>query len=188
MADKKLDGRVKYTRMVIRDSLFSLLREKPIGKVTVTDICRGADINRATFYAHYSDPFELLQSIEREMIDDVTERLSDAFTDEESDLFNTLAQVFGYIRDNAEACSILLSDSGDNSFQAQVVSMLAQRFISEWAAKRTISRQDAEYLYIFAAIGSVGVIRKWLRDGMTKSDEDMAELIIKISNNGYRAF
>ena len=188
MADKKLDGRIKYTRMVIRDSLFALLQEKPIGKITVTDICRGADINRATFYAHYSDPFALLQSIEQEMMEAITGRLGDAFSDECSDLFQTLTQVFGYIRDNAEACTVLLSDSSDNSFQAQVVSMLALRFISEWASKRTISRQDAEYLYTYAAIGSVGVIRKWLLDGMDKPDEDMANLIIKLSNKGYSAF
>ena len=43
------DRRTKYTKSVIREALFDLLKEKPLAKVTVTDICKLADINRSTF-------------------------------------------------------------------------------------------------------------------------------------------
>ena len=40
------DRRTKYTKSVIRQALFDLLKEKPFKiKITVTDICKMADIN-----------------------------------------------------------------------------------------------------------------------------------------------
>ena len=49
------DRRTKYTKSVIRQALFDLLKEKPLNKITVTDICKMADINRSTFYSYYED-------------------------------------------------------------------------------------------------------------------------------------
>lgn len=43
----------------------------------MTEICREADINRGTFYAHYSDPYELKRSIENELTDAMQERLEE---------------------------------------------------------------------------------------------------------------
>ena len=73
MPGKKQDARVRYTKMVIKSSLMELMQAKPVAKITVTEICERAGINRATFYAHYNDPTDLLQSIERELIDDISD-------------------------------------------------------------------------------------------------------------------
>ena len=46
---KKEDRRVRYTKQAIRDGFLTLLSRKPIEKISVTEICREADINRGTF-------------------------------------------------------------------------------------------------------------------------------------------
>ena len=69
MAGIKGNRRVLYTQKVIRESLLELLKEKDIYKVTVTDICKKADINRGTFYSHYKDAHDLLTSMENEFFD-----------------------------------------------------------------------------------------------------------------------
>ena len=68
LMEKKQDARVRYTKMMIRSSFIELLREKPVAKVSVTELCERAGINRATFYAHYADPSDLLRSIEEEIM------------------------------------------------------------------------------------------------------------------------
>lgn len=188
MADKKTDGRVKYTKMVIKNSFIALLKEKPLAKVTVTEICQRADVNRATFYAHYLDPVDLLDSIETELIEDVIARMENVFPTLDERNTGTLIRVFEYIRENSEICNVLLSDSGDTSFQAKVVGVLKEQFLSAWTVEKSVPTEDAEYLYIFAALGSVGMIRKWLADGMTKTPAEMAELVIKLAAGGYAAF
>lgn len=76
MTTSKLDRRKKYTRMVLKESLIQLLKEKQISSITVKEICDLADINRSTFYAHYSDQFDLLDKTEEELIEEMKGYLS----------------------------------------------------------------------------------------------------------------
>ncbi|NCB50325.1 MAG: TetR/AcrR family transcriptional regulator [Clostridia bacterium] len=188
MPEKKADGRVRYTRMVIRESLIALMHKKPLAKITVTEICKLAEINRATFYVHYSDPFDLLSSIEDDMMEDIGAGLENAFYPDVTNIQVMLTWVFEYVRENADICTVLLSDTSDTSFHMQVVSMLQERFVESWASAGAVTEEDAEYLFTFAAIGSVGLIRKWLHEGMKKSPDEMAEMVMKLSNQGYSAF
>ena len=65
------DRRVRYTKLVLRQSLLELMRDRPINKINVTDICERADINRGTFYAHYADQYDLLAQIENELYEEI---------------------------------------------------------------------------------------------------------------------
>ena len=76
MAVDKQDRRVRYTKMVLRDSLLELMQTAPINKITVKDICERADVNRGTFYLHYQDPYDLMHQIENELIDEFRATLS----------------------------------------------------------------------------------------------------------------
>ena len=51
----RTDARIRYTQGVLKQALLSFLQEKPINKITVKEVCERAELNRATFYAHYSD-------------------------------------------------------------------------------------------------------------------------------------
>ena len=48
MSEKKIDRRVRYTKMVLRESLLELMKTKPVVKITTTELCKHADINRNT--------------------------------------------------------------------------------------------------------------------------------------------
>ncbi len=62
----RVDPRVTRTRGLIRDALASLLAEKNFESITVQDIAERATVNRATFYAHFTDKFALLDAMIRE--------------------------------------------------------------------------------------------------------------------------
>lgn len=188
--EKKTDRRVKYTKMVVKESFVKLLKKKPISKITIKEICEEADINRATFYAHYTDQYQLLTQLENELIDEINAYLASFpyHSGDEAVSVELLAKIFEYIKENGELCSVLLSDSGDISFQKKVMKVVQTRCISEWTAIKSLSKDDAEYIYTFTAIGSVGIIQKWLNDGMKISPAYMAETVLKIANKGLSAF
>ena len=71
----KLDARKRYTQMILKQSFLKLLKEKPVNKITVKELCELSQINRATFYTHYSDCFALQESIENELIDEFEKSL-----------------------------------------------------------------------------------------------------------------
>lgn len=61
MKQNEADPRVRRTRQLLQDAFTSLLREKGFEAITVKDIAGRATVNRATFYAHFIDKYEILQ-------------------------------------------------------------------------------------------------------------------------------
>ncbi len=59
---KKIDLRIIKTKNILYQTLIELMQKIPFEEIKVTDICEKALINRSTFYAHFSDKYELLSS------------------------------------------------------------------------------------------------------------------------------
>ena len=62
-----MDRRTKYTKKIIKETFINLLEQKELTKITVSEICEIADINRATFYRYYLDVYDLLSNIQKEI-------------------------------------------------------------------------------------------------------------------------
>jgi AcrR family transcriptional regulator len=71
-----VDARILNTAAALKTAILTLASKTPISRITVSDVTREAGINRATFYAHYSSPSELLANTLTTELDDV--RLADA--------------------------------------------------------------------------------------------------------------
>ena len=72
----KQDHRVRLTKLLLREAFLDLLVEKPVAKITVKELCEQANVNRATFYAHYRDLFDLHEEIERDLAHTIMRSLS----------------------------------------------------------------------------------------------------------------
>jgi len=189
MEDKKADRRVKYTIMIIKDSFIKLLKKKPISKITIKEICEEADVNRATFYAHYLDQYDLLHQIENDLIDDINQYLNGYNLQDASEATAEMLQkILEYIKDNSELIDLLLNSNGDIQFQQEITKVIGQQQLLPTTVSKSLSSEDAEYVFLFFANGSIGVIKQWLKAGMKKPSKEMAELIIKIVINGREAF
>jgi AcrR family transcriptional regulator len=175
----KTDNRVRFTKMVIKDSLLDILSEKPIQKVTVKEICEKAQINRATFYLHYQDPYDLLEQIENEMFNDVFSSVMRNI----NDIDDLTRQLFQIIEKNIDLCRILFSDNGDKMFLKRIMEFSRDISIEGW--KKTnpnVSQQRLEYLYAFVVSGSVAVIEHWVRSGMKETPLELGEIANKASD------
>lgn len=67
----KEDLRIQKTRRDLRAAIIGLIKEKPIEKVSVTEICEKAMVNRMTFYKYYEDKFSLLDDTVNEIKDSI---------------------------------------------------------------------------------------------------------------------
>jgi AcrR family transcriptional regulator len=85
LEEERLDPRVKRTRNLILNAFEELLPEKGFQSLTVQDITDKAEINRATFYAHFADKYALLdESIRQTFSQELEKRTLNAchYTDE----------------------------------------------------------------------------------------------------------
>lgn len=174
----KTDGRVRYTKMVIKDSLLRLLAEKPIQKITVTEICELAEINRATFYTHYRDVFDLLEQVE----DDLFAELSATVISEESDPDRMTREILRIIERNIDLCRILFSENGDKMFLRRIIDSARETSIAGWHRQYPqATPHQLDLLYTFIASGSVAMIEQWVRTGMQEQLLDLGGLGEKVS-------
>lgn len=182
------DRRVKYTKMVLRESLIKLLQKKPISRITVKELCDLADINRATFYTHYADQFDLLRKISDEFIADITSYVYSGLKEGESGLMQMITIIFEYIDKNSELCRVLLGMNVDIDIQTYVMQIIKERIVLEWRKKKLVDQSTVDYIYTYVATGCIGVIRKWLYDGDPRTPGEMAALITKLANEAVAEF
>ena len=71
-----MDLRVQRTKSNIINAFIELRSKKPLEKITVKELAELAFINKATFYTHYQDIYDLSEQLENEAIDTVINSIS----------------------------------------------------------------------------------------------------------------
>ncbi|WP_130838072.1 TetR/AcrR family transcriptional regulator [Lachnoclostridium sp. Marseille-P6806] len=153
---KRTDARVRYTQHILKQSFLTLLKEKPVNKITVKEVCELADLNRATFYAHYSDCFALMESIEQELIDEFERflKLVDSY-----DVSALIEAIYEMVERNEEACQILIFSGASPSVLSQMISLAHDESIRAWRKPlRHATDNDLEMLYTHLSNGLMNVV------------------------------
>lgn len=65
---KKQDPRTVQTKALIKQTLLDMLKKTAFDKITVSELCKIAGINRGTFYLHYCDLRAALEEQEEETL------------------------------------------------------------------------------------------------------------------------
>ncbi|MDR1158203.1 MAG: TetR family transcriptional regulator C-terminal domain-containing protein [Oscillospiraceae bacterium] len=186
---EKADRRVKYTKMVLREGLIKLLHTTPIDKITVKRICEAADVNRSTFYAHYSDQYDILRQIELELLSDIRASLEGYnYVEYEEASFQIMIRIFEYVVENAELCQVLLGENGDRLVQKEIMTLVQQTGMRAWHEKNLLNSELMEYALTFGLNGGLGIVQKWLSGGMKQSAREIAEMVINLTYRGLSAF
>lgn len=182
MGSDKDDRRVKYTKMVLKESFIKLLEKKDISQISIKEICEDADINRATFYSHYNDQYDLFRKIEDELLDNIKTHIAE-FDQKNNNMSDVLLaeKIFEYIKENARLCKLLLSERGDFSFQKKIMMLVYDLIIDKLTDNNVITKEDAKYVYSFTITGCVGIVQKWLNEDMKKSPHFMAEMVLNLT-------
>ncbi|MFP4977906.1 TetR/AcrR family transcriptional regulator [Paenibacillus sp. CN-4] len=192
--NETLDPRIKRTHQLIRDAFLSLMQEKRFEQITVRDIAARAEINRATFYLHYQDKYELLNQIVEEMLIEfeaifqlpegfgVEDFISDPNTPPES-----FIRQFEHIAENARFYKVMLGPHGLPGFAARLDSIISKSLyhrsiIAEPSDNKMKMPREIIVRYVTAA--HLGIIVYWLEMDMNFSPQYMAAQLIRLHSLG----
>lgn len=181
----KSDARVRYTKMTIKKAILDLLIDKPIRKITVKEICDLAMINRATFYSHYRDAYDLLEQIQTEMYNEFKVALS---SPDKSNINNVAEEILSLVNKNVELYKILLSENGDKMFLKRIADIGQKSTFSE-LKKQYPEANDKQLHLIYSYIthGSLAVIQDWVNSGMQESTQEISSIVNSITRGAITA-
>lgn len=169
-----LDRRARYSRMVMEDALLELMRSKSYTKITVTELCHRADVNRATFYRHFRDVPDLLDQCQSRIISELLSRKS-GFDD---DLQGELVDMLDAMRAHAQVYDALLSPNGDPEFPSKLMGRFQDAVRDESNGKYAkLSAHELDWLFLFASRGCAAVIRGWVASGMEEDPSEVAAFL-----------
>ena len=174
------DLRVKRTQKLILDALIQLTSEKGFSSVTISDITKYARINRATFYRHYQDKFDLLDKYAQavyELLDAPSEsespRTSKGST---SQMAPGLVRMFEHISSNARFYCVMLGKNGDAAFTEKIRQYIHKRIQRSLPAGLLNDKTLLDLYLSYSSSASVGTVLWWLEHDMPYSAEEMATI------------
>ena len=95
--------------------MFSFMENTAIHKISVSDICKSCQINRATFYDHYRDVFDLVQDMENDMLLEIREMMA-IVTPEETAAEDVSRLFFGFLTEHHRKMHLLLTSERSSEF------------------------------------------------------------------------
>ncbi|MCM1330758.1 MAG: TetR family transcriptional regulator C-terminal domain-containing protein [Ruminococcus sp.] len=172
--------RVKITKMLLNESFLKFLAVKPLARITVKEICEDADVNRSTYYAHFTDPYDQLKKLEADIMIEMTIYVDSIVTDglcSNEKQQQIIKAILEYIKSKRHIFQILLEKGGDFNLQRDILTFFGERIFQNESFE-TIKAVKKAYQYIYASTGSFGLIYYWLSDNDDVIDIDtLAEWI-----------
>ena len=163
------DRRARRSRKLLKESLLELMKQKTFAEISVRDVTDAADMNRGTFYLHYSGTTELLQSVEEDLLAELQE-LVDSHMQETVDV-GSVAPVFEPVLDfaieNREICTVLFASSEASGFFHAIQQLVHKNgvpLVRTWFQPSDPRKTD--YLLNFLAWGFIGLLAEWFENGM----------------------
>jgi len=155
------DRRTKHTRKAIRDALIELLNTKPYSKISVTELCRLAEINRGTFYIHYYDVDNVLDDILSLSFSDVSSTIDHVLCPHKGTCTYPFCQK---IQENTDLRPLFL----DETISQRIIQRLSEGgkegFVSYLMQRSGLSFEQAEAVFYFQINGCLTINRLMLKN------------------------
>lgn len=159
------------TRELIRRTFAELAAEKGyLDKMSVTELVKRADINRATFYTHYSDIYEIADEYQKEVLNKITLCIPTT----KKDVIKFLDDVFEFIHAKEDTYRLLLTSDDPRYFLKRVGVKMSGKILSV----PEINRQDNKWIAMKVEMYVDGVLEQiinYFRGRSTYSFEEMKE-------------
>lgn len=148
----------------IEKTFIILLQDKEIGEISVSDICKGADVNRSTFYANYLDIYDLADKMRDKLEEDFNELFSS--DDNRSD---GALRIFRHIKENQLFYKTYFKLGYDSSHNILIYDAVR--------AEKDFDNKHLAYHIEFFRNGFNAIVKMWLNNGCVETPEEMAEII-----------
>lgn len=168
----------QITKRALEQSLKNLLQQKPLSKITISDITEDCGISRMTFYYHFKDIYDL---VEWACAEDAAHALQNKKT------YDTwqqgFVQIFHAVRENKVFVMNVYRCVNREQVEKYLVPLTDQLImgvITERAAGMTVREADQQFIAQVYSYAFVGIMLDWIRDDMRADPEELVDRLAMV--------
>lgn len=172
----------QITKRALEQSLKNLLQQKPLSKITISDITEDCGISRMTFYYHFKDIYDL---VEWACAEDAARALQNKKT------YDTwqqgFVQIFHAVRENKVFVMNIYRCVNREQVEKYLVPLTDQLImgvITERAAGMTVREADQQFIAQVYSYAFVGIMLDWIRDDMRADPEELVNRLAMVIHGG----
>lgn len=185
MTKTSADKRSQRTQRLIKRVFMALLKEKPIEQITVTELCRIADINRSTFYQYYGDIYMLLEEVEADFLEQADLVIQEIIADTVTPPREITRWVLDYIYQQKELLYLFVFKYKQMEFweklDHKILHLFRSKVLQVYVQPETVSDAAFEDTLLFLAAGFYAMYKRWLGEGCPGDMEALADRTTELS-------
>lgn len=169
----------------ITDAFITLFSQcHDVDSINVSDLCREAKVARTTFYAHYEDPYDVMQQLQDYLMDglnaagDRASRMAFSRSERYSSAYGAV-DTMRFIAQNRPAFAALLCDGGDPLFIHKVNAHIETNMKNLFAASsKPVEQPDVVMSFISGAM--YNSICHWIANRKDLSPEEFCRIVFEL--------
>ena len=175
----------QITKRALEQSLKNLLLQKPLSKITISDITEDCGINRMTFYYHFKDIYDL---VEWSCQEDASKALAGNKTYETWQ--QGFLQLFKAVQDNKPfIMNVYHSVSREQveNYLYKVTYDLLEGVVEEQARGMSVRDEDKAFIATVYKYAFVGLMLDWIKDDMREDPQQIVERLARLIKGSMAA-
>ncbi len=194
MAENRQEFNSNQTRQHLIDTFFELYSRMELEKISIKLLCDKSGVSRASFYKYFSDKYDLLETAENKLLDDMASLNRDlVYMDyskyKRGEPFPNLYEVICYIHENRHIFKTLLSGRGDAQFQYRwkrnISYSIRQKLSHDATRYRYMHRGAVEYML---ASSLIALYTYWLFDDNDISCIELSSMAAQVVFGSFYNF
>lgn len=171
----------QYSRMVIEEAFLDELRQKPLDKISIVDLCKKANVNRSTFYSNYLDIYDLMDQVADRFFENLFHKcvaqLGEPNPNGKENSIRFIEHALRETLEQRELCQLLVGTTYRAAFLRKLLDSLLERSAKRYEAySGTISERFLLENTMMLG-GTLVLWQRWIEGGFRESPEVLAMVI-----------
>lgn len=178
--------RVELTKRLLKEGLIRCLKQKPLSKISITELCEESGINRTTFYNHYYYPAMVLRDITTDMASRMASIFVDSYMSSDCNLEDAFVACLEDIQKNEAIVKVLFSANTEHFFDSFVEELIEASYKNGKLKLLQIDQSDIDpddmYIINIANANALfALLRAWITGDLRKTPREIAHLMTRYS-------
>lgn len=179
----KENQRISLTKRLLKETLLRLLKEKDLDDISITELCRRSEINRATFYRHYTLPKDVLLDIQKDFINEIyaaTQHIKS-----ETDAEKYLEHLCLVFYEHSALVKYFTENNLDGEIQLLLSKFFQRLLKSQNTLYATMNETNIAIINAYLSGGAYSVLRMWINGEIHKTPKEIAKIALKLLNGEF---